>query len=106
MPNTSLKLHLGRHERIVLGERQTGFEKPAAVELAVVGDHEHHLPLVDVVVDEADTDVGQVFVVLHLEELAAEEGCGGGGGHCCLFLRREVEVELRFDGLRDGLIDR
>lgn len=49
-----------------------------SVELALVVDHEHDLPVEDVVVDEAHADAGDVGVLLHLLELAAKEprrGC-------------------------------
>ena len=57
MEDVRLKPHLGRHERVVGGEAEPGPEEAAAVELAVVRDHQHHLPLVDVVINQAARDV-------------------------------------------------
>lgn len=49
-----------------------------SVVLAVVADHQHDLPLKDVVVvDQAAGDAGQVLGVLHLLELPLKQRCGG-----------------------------
>lgn len=47
------------------------------VVFAVIGDHEHDLPFEDVVADKTAAYAGDVFVGLHLLELAAQEpgGC-------------------------------
>lgn len=66
MPNGRFEPHLWWFVRVVFWEAESCAEEAAAVEFAVVGDHEHDLPFVDVVVDEADRDVGEGFVGLHL----------------------------------------
>lgn len=82
VPDRSFELHLWWHEWIILREAEPGSEKPSPVELAVVRDHQHHLPLVNIVVNQADADVRQVLISLHLLELPAEKGGGGSwGGH-------------------------
>lgn len=47
------------------------------VVFAVIGDHEHDLPFEDVVANKTAAYAGDVFVGLHLLELAAQEpgGC-------------------------------
>jgi hypothetical protein len=76
-----LEFHFGRHVRVFQREREARAEEAAAVELAVVGDHEHDLPLEDVAVDEAAADAGDVFVRLHLLQLAGEHAARCCGGH-------------------------
>lgn len=49
---------------------------PTAIVPAVIRDHEHDLPLEDVVVHQPATDARYVLVTLHLLELAAQEPCG------------------------------
>ena len=78
-----LELHLGRHERVLRREGEARAEEAAAVRGRVVGEHEHHLPLEDVVVVQAHADARDgVLVGLHLLELPREKAGGGGGGRC------------------------
>jgi len=51
MPDWSFEFHLWRHEGIILREAESGFEKSSSIELTVVGDHQHHLPLINIVVN-------------------------------------------------------
>ena len=46
------------------------------IELAVIRDHEHDLPFEDVVPNQAATYAGDIFVALHLLQLAAQEPGG------------------------------
>jgi hypothetical protein len=49
-------------------------EATTAVETAaLVGQHEHDLPLKDAVVNQAAADAGDVLVALHLLELATQK---------------------------------
>lgn len=58
-----------------------GAEISSTVVFAVVADHQHDFPFENVVVVyETAGDSGDVLVGLHLFELLAQEGCGGGGG--------------------------
>lgn len=52
-----------------------GGERTAVV-FAVVADHEHDFPLEDVIVDEPARDPREVFSVLHVFQLPAEEARG------------------------------
>ena len=74
MPDGRDKLHLGRHMRILWGKVQQASETATTVETAaLVGQHEHDLPLKDVVVDQTAADAGDVLVALHLLELATQK---------------------------------
>lgn len=75
-----LEAHLGRQQRVLGGEGQTGAEEASTVVLCFVVDHEHDFPLEDVGVDQPAGDAGYALVVLHLLELAGKEAGGGGGG--------------------------
>lgn len=93
MPDWRHKLHLWRGKRIVGRETESSLEEAPAIQLAgVVCNHEHHLPLVNVVVDQAGRNVERL-VVLHRLELAGQEGSGAGDGHGCGWCgdRREVK---------------
>lgn len=72
MPDGCDKLHLGRHVWVLSGKMEQASETATAIETAAfVGQHEHDLPLKDIVIDQAAADAGNVLVALHLLELAA-----------------------------------
>lgn len=68
-----------------MGGMGLGCWELTSIELALIVDHEHDLPLKDVAVHQAATYAGNVLVGLHLLQLPAEEaGCGHiGGGRLC-----------------------
>jgi hypothetical protein len=53
--------------------QQTSETATAVETAALVGQHEHDLPLKDAVVDQTAADAGNVLVALHLLELATQE---------------------------------
>lgn len=79
-----------------------------AVVFAVVGDHEHHLPLEHVVIYQSARDSWQVFCLLHSFQLSRQEPGGSSGRGCrhfgflhrsgvCIFRGRVCEVSVSAD---------
>jgi hypothetical protein len=50
-----------------------------SIELCIVVNHEHHLPLKDIAVDQAAAYAGYALVILHLLELARQQPCRSRG---------------------------
>lgn len=52
------------------------------IQLHIIGNHQHNLPLKDVIVHQSAADPGDTIVIgLHLLELAREHAPCWGGGH-------------------------
>ena len=51
------------------------------IQLHIIGNHQHNLPLKDIVIDQPDTDSRDVLVGLHVLELAGEHAACWAGGH-------------------------
>jgi hypothetical protein len=65
-----------------------------AVVFAVVADHEHDFPLEDIVAHEPARDPREVFGVLHVFQLSAQEAAGACGRlRWCWSAIAHVEVE-------------
>lgn len=52
-----------------------------SIQLDIIRDHQHNLPLEDVVVRQPAADAGDVLVALHLLQLAGEHPSCGRGRH-------------------------
>lgn len=73
-----------------------------AIIFAVVGDHEHDFPFHDVVVHEPAAYARDIFVGLHLFELAAEEAGGCCACHGWVWGRGRRGGEMCAGGAEDG----
>ena len=56
-----------------------------AVKPTVVRYHQHHLPFENVVIKQAAADAGNIFITLHLLELARKEPCSRRASHDFVF---------------------